>query len=77
MTDAVKKKIDAGSKKIADNYCKIVYGATPGDLLIESKVNTILSLYTELGLNAEQISKTLKYDLVFVQTTLDNFNKKV
>jgi hypothetical protein len=76
MTDAVKKKIDAGSKKIADNYCKIVYGATPGDLLIEAKIEASIQAKIKMGLTAEQIAQTLDLDLVFVQSTLDSFNKK-
>jgi hypothetical protein len=77
MTDAVKKKIDAGGKKFVDVMCERYYGASPNDLMIEVERRSILNLYTELGLNAEQISKTLKYDLAFVQSTLDSFNKKV
>jgi hypothetical protein len=86
MTEAVKKKIDAGSKKIADNYCKVVYGVSPEDLLqsvdkankskFEADRNAVFNLFNELGLNAEQISKTLKFDLAFVQSTLDNYHKK-
>jgi hypothetical protein len=80
MTDAIKKKIDAGSKKIADNYCKVVYGATPEDLqieaMIETKSNAILNLYQKMGLTAEQIAQTLDFDFDFVLTTLENFNKK-
>jgi hypothetical protein len=81
MTDAVKKKIDAGGKKFADVMCERYYGFSPENLLLAAKIeaerNITLKVYTKLGLNAEQISKTLKYDLAFVQTTLDNYNKKV
>jgi hypothetical protein len=80
MTAAVKKKLDASAKKIADNYSAIVYGASPEDYaqskIIEVKRNAILNLYNELGLNAEQIAKTLKFDLSFVQETLANINNK-
>jgi hypothetical protein len=76
MTDAIKKKIDAGSKKIADNYCKVVYGASPNELMIEVKSEAILNLYQKMGLTAEQIAQTLDFDLDFVLATLDNFNKK-
>jgi hypothetical protein len=81
MTDAVKKKIDAGLKKYADVMFERYYGAPLEDWLIKAKIeverSTTLQVYTKLGLNAEQISKTLDYDLAFVQTTLDNFNKKI
>jgi hypothetical protein len=81
MTDAVKKKIDAGGKKFADVMCERYYGFSPENLLLAAKIeaerNITLKVYTKLGLNAEQISKTLDYDLAFVQTTLDNFNKKI
>jgi hypothetical protein len=76
MTPTVKKKMDAGAKKFADVMCERYYGASPEELLIEANRNAVLNLYSELGLNAEQIAKTLKFDLVFVQTTLDEFNKK-
>jgi Putative transposase, YhgA-like len=79
MTAAVKKKLDASAKKIADNYCEIVYGASPEDLILaknEANRNAVLNLYQKMGMTAEQISQTLVFDLVFVQATLDEFNKK-
>jgi hypothetical protein len=80
MTAAVKKKMDAGAKKFADVMCERYYGASPEELLIEAKIeanrNAVINLYVELGLNAEQIAKTLKFELDFVQATLDAFNKK-
>jgi hypothetical protein len=84
MTAAVKKKMDAGLKKFVEGYFEAVYGAIPEDFaqhyaqnkLVEANRNAVLNLYNELGLNAEQIAKTLKFDLPFVQETLANFNKK-
>jgi hypothetical protein len=76
MTETVKKKIEDGGKKFADVMCERYYGAAPDELLIEAHRNVVLNLYNELGLNAEQIAKTLKFDLAFVKKTLDDFNKK-
>jgi hypothetical protein len=80
MTAAVKKKLDAGEKKYVDGYFEAVYGATPErytqSKIIEANRNAVLNLYNELGLNAEQIAKTLKFDLSFVQETLATIYNK-
>jgi hypothetical protein len=79
MTPTVKKKMDAGAKKFADVMCERYYGASPEELILaknEANRNAVLNLYQKMGMTAEQISQTLVFDLVFVQTTLDEFNKK-
>jgi hypothetical protein len=46
------------------------------DKIDEERRQSVLNLYDNMGLNAEQIAQVLKYDLAFVKDVLEKHSKK-